>query len=150
MRIVNEFHEEIENFTDFAETEGALVKEKITVHKPEIKAQAEVSHFERIIPKNFEKIVDKPEIKFSPAHDEEEEVLVYKAYTPAEKLRRKREKECFPIINRGKLWYSLLTFAQETELLAWYKQWLDAPETLVEPTTPKWVNEKIKFTEEIL
>lgn len=66
-------------------------------------------------------------------------------------IRRRREKECFPIINRGKLWYDRLTLTQLFELEIWYQEWLDAPETGCIPSLPQWVNDKTrKDTEEIL
>lgn len=64
-------------------------------------------------------------------------------------LRRRRETECFPIVNRGKTWYNLLTDAQFTELNHWYLCWLDVTETGIIPTIPKWLNNKLE-TEEIL
>lgn len=57
------------------------------------------------------------------------------------KIRADRENACFPIINRGQLWYNKLTESQKTELDAWYQAWLDAPETLTEPETPAWLKE---------
>lgn len=59
----------------------------------------------------------------------------------ADVLRKRREKECFHIINRGALWYEKLTEEQKTELSAWYEAWLDAPETGTAPTAPVWLNE---------
>lgn len=44
-------------------------------------------------------------------------------------LRTRREEECFPIINRGVLWYNLLTEEQRLELDKWYKEWLDITDT---------------------
>lgn len=44
-------------------------------------------------------------------------------------LRTRREEECFPIINRGVLWYNLLTDEQRLELDKWYKEWLDITDT---------------------
>ena len=64
-------------------------------------------------------------------------------------LRRRRETECFPIVNRGKTWYNLLTDEQFTELNHWYLCWLDVTETGVIPVPPKWLNDKLE-TEEIL
>lgn len=54
-------------------------------------------------------------------------------------IRAQRETECFPIINRGALWYDKLTVEQKAELAVWYQQWLDAPETGIMPTIPKWL-----------
>lgn len=55
------------------------------------------------------------------------------------KLRLKRENECFPIINRGKLWYDLLTEEQIIELNNWYAAWLDVTDTLSVPVKPEWL-----------
>ena len=41
-----------------------------------------------------------------------------------------RERDCFPIINRGQLWYQTLTEDQLIELNKWYKDWLDVTKTL--------------------
>lgn len=57
----------------------------------------------------------------------------------AEELRIRREKECFSVINRGEMWYSLLTDEQKAELKEWYKAWLDVTETLEPPDTPDWI-----------
>ena len=54
-------------------------------------------------------------------------------------LRHRREMECFPIINRGALWYEKLTEEQKTELSAWYEAWLDAPATSIIPDMPTWL-----------
>lgn len=61
-------------------------------------------------------------------------------------IREQRNKICFPIINRGRLWYDRLTEEQVAELRDWYSAWLDAPDTLIAPKTPEWVN--LKTTEE--
>lgn len=55
------------------------------------------------------------------------------------KIRSDREAICFPVINRGGLWYELLSEKERIELLAWYQAWLDAPDTLIEPTMPEWL-----------
>lgn len=55
-------------------------------------------------------------------------------------LRHKREQECFPIINRGQLWYNKLTPEQIEELDQWYCDWLNVTETKVEPSKPEWLN----------
>jgi hypothetical protein len=54
-------------------------------------------------------------------------------------LRKKRETECFPLINRGKLWYDSLTYEQKVELEEFYRAWLDVTKTLKIPTTPSWL-----------
>ena len=55
-------------------------------------------------------------------------------------IRRRRETECFAYINRGELWYSLLTDEQKAELANWYLSWLDAPETRTIPASPVWLD----------
>lgn len=56
-----------------------------------------------------------------------------------QEIRERREKECFPIINRGQLWYDRLTEKQKTELSKWYQAWLDAANTGVVPEKPAWL-----------
>lgn len=63
----------------------------------------------------------------------------YEREDEARKIRIRRERECFRIINRGSLWYDTLTNQQKDELKVWYKAWLDAPSTLVIPTLPTWL-----------
>lgn len=63
------------------------------------------------------------------------------------KLRRLRSIECFPIINRGKLWYNCLTHTQRAELKNWYFSWLDVTETRVIPKKPEWLDDKLKREE---
>lgn len=65
--------------------------------------------------------------------------LKTEAELKAEQLRRRREKECFPIVNRGGLWYEKLTAEQRAELSAWYESWLNAPQTLSAPAAPDWL-----------
>lgn len=55
-------------------------------------------------------------------------------------IRLQREIECFPVINRGALWYDKLTEEQKAELSTWYQAWLDAPQTGVIPTKPTWID----------
>lgn len=56
-------------------------------------------------------------------------------------LRARREIECFPLINRGQLWYKTLSEEQVSELQTWYQSWLDITETLTFPQKPTWLNE---------
>lgn len=58
----------------------------------------------------------------------------------AYRIRQKRESVCFPVINRGKLWYDTLSEAQIQELNQWYSAWLEATDTLIEPSMPTWLN----------
>ena len=57
-----------------------------------------------------------------------------------EDYRQRRETECFAYINRGELWYSLLTDEQKAERANWYLSWLDAPETRTIPAPPVWLD----------
>lgn len=69
--------------------------------------------------------------------EEKEQSLQNKAAIAA--IREQREKDCFPVINRGPLWYERLTEKQKSELKTWYQAWLDAPNTGVIPDTPAWL-----------
>lgn len=57
------------------------------------------------------------------------------------KIRLRRERECFSVINRGALWYEKLTEEQRAELSTWYQAWLDAPQTGVIPEKPTRIDE---------
>lgn len=57
----------------------------------------------------------------------------------ADMYRVIRSQVCFPIINRGQLWYNKLTDEQKEELAKWYNDWLNVTETLIEPKTPEWL-----------
>ena len=63
-------------------------------------------------------------------------------------LRALREQKCFPIINRGALWYDTLTEEQVTELREWYTAWLDVTVTFKIPKKPKWLQETKNNSEE--
>ena len=54
-------------------------------------------------------------------------------------LRFEREQQCFTIINRGQLWYEMLSETQVAELQLWYQAWLDVTETLLIPERPGWL-----------
>lgn len=54
-------------------------------------------------------------------------------------LRHQRDKMCFPVINRGYLWYSKLTDEQKEELDIWYQAWLDVTTTKIIPSNPEWL-----------
>ena len=53
--------------------------------------------------------------------------------------RRRRELECFPIINRGQLWYDTISEGQLSELKNWYQAWLDGTNTQTIPEKPEWL-----------
>jgi len=56
-----------------------------------------------------------------------------------EEYRRRRETECFSVINRGQLWYEGISITQLLELRQWYKAWLNVTETMVVPEKPAWL-----------
>ena len=55
-------------------------------------------------------------------------------------LRKRRESECFTVINRGQLWYDTLATLQKLELGEWYAAWLTVTETLIVPDKPLWLS----------
>ena len=57
-----------------------------------------------------------------------------------EELRLMRYRVCFPVVNRGELWYSKLDDEKMKELDVWYQAWLDVTDTKVVPETPEWLN----------
>lgn len=63
-----------------------------------------------------------------------------------QEYRERREKECFPYINRGPNWHNHLTEAQAAELDEWYQAWLDVTETKTIPTKPEWIKQDVFYT----
>ena len=132
---------------------GYLIKDSITKNKPEVIEVKEQGHYE--VTKEYSNggkdvkwVVDVKGIKGQKATTYEEEILVYKLYTEhelnqrhLENLRNQREVECFNIINRGQLWYNMLSEEQVNELNTWYKKWLDVTKTLEIPNKPKWLGD---------
>ncbi len=100
------------------------------------------------------KITETLAVPAKDAYDEYEDIQVYIPYTEEElaerkraEIRLRRETECFAVINRGKLWYDRLSVVQEVQLADWYEAWLNAPETLVVPERPSWIDSKIESEE---
>lgn len=56
-----------------------------------------------------------------------------------QEYRRRRETECFSVINRGQLWYETISLSQILELRSWYKAWLAVTETMIVPEKPAWL-----------
>ena len=150
MRIFNE--EKTEELTSPDLAQGYLKQDKLFIAHHD--AQEEIqqqSHYEVIAEypnggKDLQEVID---VEYQPAKDawdEYEDIQVYILYTEeeiaqikAETLRTQRAAQCFPIVNRGALWYEKLTEEQKSELSAWYEAWLDAPETGSEPEKPSWL-----------
>lgn len=54
-------------------------------------------------------------------------------------LRKRRQTECFDIVNRGEVWYNTLSQDQKEELQTWYQKWLDVTDTKKIPAKPSWL-----------
>lgn len=99
--------------------------------------------------KDVREIKPIPAVLAKDGYEEYEDIQVYVPYTSIElkereqsRLRKKRETECFSVINRGKLWYDRLNANELHELQSWYTAWLDVTETLIEPIRPTWIDLK--------
>ena len=145
MKIYNETKTEILENVDLEK--GYLIKDKIATKT--IPAQQEVQeqfHYEyKVYPNGGKDRIKVVDVEYQPAKPETyeyEDIQVYKPFTEEEyinNLRAKRETECFPIINRGQLWYDTLNEQQKAELKQWYINWLDVTDTLVVPNKPNWL-----------
>lgn len=60
-------------------------------------------------------------------------------------IRSRRNRECFPIINRGNAWYHMLNAEEKEELEKWYHEWLDATATGVIPDLPSFLDNNGKI-----
>lgn len=96
--------------------------------------------------KEYIEVIDVPYQPAKEAWDEYEDIQIYIPYTEEEiaqikanEIRALRVIECFPIVNRGVLWYEKLTEEQKLELSLWYEAWLDAPATGKVPALPEWI-----------
>lgn len=84
-----------------------------------------------------------------PIYEKQKEYVAYTQDEILENLRYMRQNECFSVINRGILWYNLLTEEQQAELNTWYQAWLDVPQVYQEtkpanietiiPQKPSWL-----------
>ncbi len=70
---------------------------------------------------------------------EEVENLTFSENLLLDKLRQRREEECFPVVNRGVLWYESLGEERRAELRQWYRAWLDVTLTKTVPDKPAWL-----------
>ena len=68
-----------------------------------------------------------------------EKAKALQAERDKDEIRFERSRVCFPVVNRGQLWYDTLTESEKNEIREWYQKWLDAPETGVVPEMPKWL-----------
>jgi hypothetical protein len=161
MRVFNE--NKTEELKEYDLEKGYLKADKIFVkHHEAIQAVEEQGHYETIAEypnggKEVKWVVDVVGVVGKEGYDEYEDIQVFIPYTleetierKKEQLRAQREKECFSVINRGKLWYKQLSYEQERELELWYNAWLNATETLTIPERPNWVDKKIINDTEVL
>lgn len=152
MRIFNEnkTQEIQESLIDF--TRYKLEKsERLVKHHEAVEEVQEQSHYETIAEypnggKDVKKVIDVEYVTPKEAYDEYEDILYLVPLTNEEiieQLREQREIECFPIINRGQLWYNTLTTEQVNELNQWYMAWLDLPNNYntnkTIPQKPSWL-----------
>lgn len=78
-------------------------------------------------------------MKFTFIPTTEQQQLALQKECELASIRSERGRECFDIINRGKLWYDSLSEGQIKELGEWYKAWLDVTKTKVKPAKPSWL-----------
>ena len=146
MKVYNQDKTQILNEYDLEK--GYLISDKILVDtlpaQEEIKEQG---HYETVNEyenggKDVKWVVDveghiaRPE---TPVYDDIQVYIPYTEEEIIERLRYRREEECFSIINRGQLWYNNLTAEQYDALQVWYKTWLDVTETKMIPEKPNWL-----------
>lgn len=138
-------------------TAGYLKSDKLFVaHHEAVEAREGEGHYVTITEypnggKDVEWVWDIEPQEAREAYDEYEDIQIYIPYTESELkerelafLRGRRASECFPVVNRGKLWYDRLTSDQEIELSDWYNAWLDVTETKTIPARPAWVDDKLE------
>lgn len=131
---------------------GYLQNDKLLIAHHEAQEEVQEQTHEELLHeypnggKEYIEVIDVPYQPAKEAWDEYEDIQVYIPYTEeeiaqikAEILRAQRAAQCFPIVNRGALWYEKLTEEQKSELSAWYEAWLDAPATSIIPDMPTWL-----------
>ena len=133
-------------------TAGYLKDDKLFIAHHEAQAEIQERKHEELLKeypnggKEYKEVIDVPYTPAREAWDEYEDIRVYIPYTQeelaavrADALRARREAECFPIVDRGALWYDKLTQEQLLELSAWYEAWLNAPASGTAPALPAWL-----------
>lgn len=153
MKIYNE--EKTTELKNYELTKGYLKADKLFVaHHEAVEAKDAVYRDREVVEESggvsIYKDLVTPAVEAKDAYDEYEDIQVYIPYTAEElearelkRLRAQRETECFPVINRGKLWYNKLTAEQETQLNDWYEAWLNVTETKTVPEKPQWIDESL-------
>lgn len=131
---------------------GYLQNDKLLIAHHDAQEEVQEQKHEELLheyPNGGKEYIEVIEVPYQPAKeawDEYEDIQVYIPYTEeeiaqikADGLRAQRAAQCFPIVNRGALWYEKLTEEQKSELSAWYEAWLDAPATSIIPDMPTWL-----------
>lgn len=77
--------------------------------------------------------------EYTQTEEYKQKATAWQARHEMNELRSRREQECFPVINRGYMWYMQLNETQMQELNAWYQAWLDVTETQMIPQKPEWI-----------
>lgn len=108
-------------------TVGGFGKKSVYVQEPKNFDDFEKNYDSYRISKKG--ILTRDEVKYAEMQDK---------YNIAE-IRSQREISCFPYVNRGYMWYSMLTDNQKEEFSKWYQSWLDATETKIIPEKPEWL-----------
>ena len=152
-------------------TRGYLQRDRrLAAHHEAQEETVQQSHYELLREfgnggKEYREVIDVPYRAAQEAWDEYEEIWVYIPYTEeeaakiaADALRGRREAECFPVVNRGQLWYDKLSQEQRAEvnrgqlwydklsqeqraeLSAWYEAWLNAPQSGTAPEALPWID----------
>lgn len=131
---------------------GYLQNDKLLIEHHEAQEEVQEQKHEELLHeypnggKEYIEVIDVPYQPAKEAWDEYEDIQVYTPYTEEElaeiqanKIRARRVTECFPIVNRGALWYDKLTEEQRSELSVWYEAWLNAPATGITPEFLTWI-----------
>lgn len=163
MRIFNEDKTKELKEEDIDYTKGCLKPDVLVTHIPARKGQEEKGHWKTIKEypnggKDVEWIIDQPKIEPCEEHDEYEDILIYHIYTQTEldeieldEIKRRREEECFSIVDRSQLWYkyNVNTPEREAELDAWYQAWLHITDSrpYIIPERPIWLNPQNNLTD---
>lgn len=100
MRVFNE--DKTKELTEYDIEKGYLKEDVLITHIEEVQAVEEVGHYEVIAEyqnggKDVQWVVDKEGIKYQPAKDEKEEILVYIQYTEEELAKVKAQARIFEL-----------------------------------------------------
>ena len=109
------------------------------MHDNRVALGSDVLLYQGEIPEDFKKNFKAYKLIDDTLLLDEDKVLECENTNKLRQLRAQRETECFPVINRGALWYNTLTEEQISELDKWYHAWLDVTETMTPPDMLEWV-----------